>query len=278
MAPKDKEEVTEMKRAALLCTQALEKGILAKIEDIVDNNGKIKHSALAQQNETAALDPTKPPLEVKLKAENVSIAHPFVVQSGGNYDLKLGAQSDDERLHYDPLGVIVCRLGVKYKSYCALIGRTYLINPTAEMTAAYNALHKAHQAAIAAATDGAKLSSMCVRPASRPPGPWPALLSPATAPRLGGTLSQARGGSYPFSCNDAAWCSNEPFPRSYEAARTSLAESDEKLVEHLPKSIGHVTGLVRPRSPSACVLRLGGRVRACLASSPRAVFVCRAEP
>lgn len=103
MAPKDKEEVTEMKRAALLCTQALEKSLLAKIEDVVDNGSKISHAKLAQNGEAAVLDPAKA-LDVKVKSENVQIAHPFVVQSGGKYDLKVGASVDDERLHYDPLG------------------------------------------------------------------------------------------------------------------------------------------------------------------------------
>lgn len=163
MAPKDKEELLDMKRASLLCTQVLEKCLVSKIEDVVDNAKKITHEALATLAEAAALDPSKPPVEVKLKAENVTVAYPFVVQSGGVYDHNVGAQPTPKNIHYDPLGVIICRLGLKYKSYCGSIGRTYLINPTPPMAAAYEALLKAHQAAIAAATDGAKLSSMCVQ-------------------------------------------------------------------------------------------------------------------
>jgi nucleosome binding factor SPN SPT16 subunit len=49
-----------------------------------------------------------------------------IIQSGGNYDLKSSAQSDDQRLK---LGVILCSLGVRYKSYCSNIARTFMIDP-----------------------------------------------------------------------------------------------------------------------------------------------------
>lgn len=50
-----------------------------------------------------------------------------IIQSGGNYELKSSAQSDDQRLK---AGVILCSLGIRYKSYCSNVGRTFMIDPT----------------------------------------------------------------------------------------------------------------------------------------------------
>lgn len=49
-----------------------------------------------------------------------------IIQSGGNFDLKPSVQTDDKRLQ---AGVILCSLGIRYKSYCSNVGRTFLIDP-----------------------------------------------------------------------------------------------------------------------------------------------------
>lgn len=48
----------------------------------------------------------------------------------GDFDLRPSASSNDKSLFY---GVITCSLGARYKSYCANIGRTYVINPSKGM-------------------------------------------------------------------------------------------------------------------------------------------------
>lgn len=52
-------------------------------------------------------------------------------------------------------GVIVVALGTRYQNYCANVSRTYLINPSKTQEAQYNALLKAHEAAVAALKEGA---------------------------------------------------------------------------------------------------------------------------
>ncbi len=64
---------------------------------------------------------------VKLLADNCDIAYPPVFQSGGHYDFRMAATSDDTPLH---AGVIVCSLGARYSFYCANLSRTIFINPT----------------------------------------------------------------------------------------------------------------------------------------------------
>lgn len=74
--------------------------------------------------------------DTKLWAKNPKLAnvdfnstewvHAPIVQSGGQYDLRVSAQSNDENLKP---GVIIASLGVRYKSYCSSMGRTFLISP-----------------------------------------------------------------------------------------------------------------------------------------------------
>ena len=160
MAPKDEAELTAIKRAAHLSATVLEKFVVAKIESVVDEEGKIKHSTLAEKAMDAAAEPAKEPLGVRLKPENVEICYPFIVQSGGEYDLRWSAGSNDKPLAYEPTGVIVCQLGCRYKWYCSNVGRTYLIDPPRGVSDAYTALLAAHAAATAALREGARCSDV----------------------------------------------------------------------------------------------------------------------
>ncbi len=108
----------------------------------------------------AANDPAKEPVGVKLKPENVEICYPFIVQSGGEYDLRWTAGSNDRSLVYDPMGIIVCQLGCRYKSYCSNVGRTYLIDPPRAVSDAYAALLATHTAAVGALHAGARFSGV----------------------------------------------------------------------------------------------------------------------
>jgi nucleosome binding factor SPN SPT16 subunit len=108
----------------------------------------------------AAADPSKEPVAVKLKPENVEICYPFIVQSGGEYDLRWTAGSNDRNLVYEPTGVVICQLGCRYKWYCSNVGRTYLIDPPRVVSDAYSALLAAHAAACAALREGARCSDV----------------------------------------------------------------------------------------------------------------------
>lgn len=82
----------------------------------------------------------------------LEFCYPPIIQSGGNYSLKFSATrylifliqfvlnvfviniiiffSDKNTLHF---GVIICSLGIRYKSYCSNLIRTILVNPTEEI-------------------------------------------------------------------------------------------------------------------------------------------------
>lgn len=52
--------------------------------------------------------------------------YPPIIQSGGKYDLRVSAQSNGDNLHE---GTIIASMGIRFKSYCSNIARTYLTNP-----------------------------------------------------------------------------------------------------------------------------------------------------
>lgn len=135
LSTKDEAEIRNIKKAALLCWSTMKNYSVPQLEGIVDKEKKVKHSKLSEKTEEVIGDPTK--AKVKLLADNVDIAYPPIYQSGGNYDLRVSAQSDDQPVHY---GVILVSLGARYSMYCANVGRTYLVDPTPHQEAEYKAL------------------------------------------------------------------------------------------------------------------------------------------
>ncbi|XP_009615496.1 FACT complex subunit SPT16-like [Nicotiana tomentosiformis] len=157
-AVKDQSEIINVKKAAYLTASALKNYVVPKLEKIIDEEKKVTHSLLMDDTEKAILEPTK--IKVKLKAENVDICYPPIFQSGGNFDLRPSATSNDDHLYYDSASVIVCAVGSRYNSYCSNVARSFLIDSTSKQTKAYEVLLKAHEAAIGALKAGNKLSAV----------------------------------------------------------------------------------------------------------------------
>ncbi|KAJ1257964.1 hypothetical protein BS78_10G036900 [Paspalum vaginatum] len=157
-AVKDTAEVTCAKKAAYLTSSVLKNFVVPKLEKVIDEEKKVTHSSLMDDTEKAILDPLK--VKVKLKPDNVDICYPPVFQSGGKFDLKPGASSNDDYLYYDSASVIICAIGSKYSSYCSNVARTYLIDATPTQSKAYETLLKAHEAAIEALKPGNQMSAV----------------------------------------------------------------------------------------------------------------------
>lgn len=154
-AVKDKEELVNVKKAAFLTTNVMNNCVVPKLENVIDEEKKISHSALMTETEKAILEPSK--AGAKLKAENVDICYPPIFQSGGEFDLRPSAASNDELLYYDSASVIICAVGSRYKSYCCNIARTFLIDANPLQSKAYEVLLRAHDAAISALKPGNKV-------------------------------------------------------------------------------------------------------------------------
>ncbi|CAD5190941.1 FACT complex subunit SPT16 [Musa acuminata AAA Group] len=151
-AVKDVSELTCIKKAAYLTSSVMKNFVVPKLERVIDEEKKVSHSSLMDDTEKAILDPSR--VKVKLKAENVDICYPPIFQSGGQFDLRPSASSNDEDLYYDSTSVIVCAIGSRYNSYCSNVARTFLIDATASQSKAYEVLLKAHDASVSALKPG----------------------------------------------------------------------------------------------------------------------------
>ncbi|KAF7840348.1 FACT complex subunit SPT16-like [Senna tora] len=154
---KNNEELTSIKRASYLTTSVMKNFVVPKLENVIDDEKKISHSTLMEDTEKVILEPSK--VNCKLKADNVDICYPPIFQSGGEFDLRPSAVSNDELLHYDSASVIICAVGARYKSYCSNIARTFLIDADPLQSKAYEVLLKAHEAAIGSLKPGNKMSA-----------------------------------------------------------------------------------------------------------------------
>ncbi|KAM7259484.1 hypothetical protein ACFE04_015225 [Oxalis oulophora] len=154
---KDKGEIINVKKAAYLSASVMQSVVVPNMENVIDEEKKVTHSSLMEEAEKAIMDPTK--AKVKLKADNVDICYPPIFQSGGEFDLRPSAQSNDEHLYYDSESVIICAIGARYASYCANVARTFLIDANTLQSKAYGVLLKAQEAAIKALVPGNKLNA-----------------------------------------------------------------------------------------------------------------------
>ena len=75
---------------------------------IVDEERKVKHVKLSEKVEEVVTDPSR--LQLRMNANKVDIAYPPILQSGGVYDLRISAQSDERVLQYD---VVLASLGAR---------------------------------------------------------------------------------------------------------------------------------------------------------------------
>lgn len=157
-AVKEAGELTNIKKAAYLTASAMKQHVVPKLEQVIDEEKKVTHSFLMDDTEKIILAPSL--IKVKLKAENVDICYPPIFQSGGNFDLRPSASSNDEHLYYASASVIICALGSRYNSYCANVARTILIDSSPTQSKAYQVLLKAHEAAFGALKPGNKASSV----------------------------------------------------------------------------------------------------------------------
>jgi len=135
MAVKEEVEVSHIKKAAAVTSALFDKFFKQQVVKIVDDEKSVKHSKLADQIEQA-LDGKKY-FQPGMDAEQVEMCYTPIIQSGGKFNLKFSAVSNEEKLHF---GIITCSLGVRYKFYCSNLVRTLMVEPTQEQQDLYNYL------------------------------------------------------------------------------------------------------------------------------------------
>lgn len=155
LAPKDGDELSKVKKAAVLTTTVIRRELIARIEKYVDEDRKVSHTQLADFTEDAISNPEKVRLS-NLKAEFCDPCYPPIIQSNDakskrKFDLRPSAESSEEPLRP---GCVVLAVGARYNFYCSNTARTLLMYPSEQQEKVYNIVLKAQERAIAALVPG----------------------------------------------------------------------------------------------------------------------------
>jgi len=151
MAPKEDSEIEIIKKACGVTVDVYAKYLREEITEIIDLDKKVKHSKLSEGVEKAINDKK---FVKNVDINQVDLCYSAIIQSGGNYNMKFSAISDNNNLHF---GAITCALGARYKQYCSNIVRTLFVNPTQKQQDLYEFLVSLQESVVNKLQDGEKL-------------------------------------------------------------------------------------------------------------------------
>ena len=172
LSVKDETEFEVIKKAAVLTNKIFKQSFVPEMERIIDEGKKVSHEKIAEKvsgegrmGYSGVLCRVKLPLyythhhcrlftlpmppqvhsvledpsliKLKVPASDVEACFFPIVQSGGDYDLKVSAQSSTAPLKFD---VILCSIGARYQNYCSAMSRTYLVDPPPKVSKTYELL------------------------------------------------------------------------------------------------------------------------------------------
>ena len=151
-----------MRNASRACTGLLTEYFLEEMSEILDEEKKVAHKQLAAKvdekiDDVKFFQGLKTKLPADFDAAQLDWIYGPIVQSGGNYDMKLTAQPDENMLH---AGTIIAGLGLKYKSYCSMVARTYLVDPNESQESNYKLLTSIHEAVLKDAKEGVTVKDL----------------------------------------------------------------------------------------------------------------------
>lgn len=154
MSIKDEKELRAIRDASKASSSLMKDYFVDTMSGILDEGKKMTHKAISQKI-ADKLDDDKFFRSLKISsgfdAMQLDWALSPLVMSGGNYDLKLGTEPDDNNLH---AGVIVSAMGLRYQTYSSMIARTYLVDPNKSQESTYKLLLAVHEATIKELRDG----------------------------------------------------------------------------------------------------------------------------
>jgi Xaa-Pro aminopeptidase len=158
---KDENELRAMRTAAQAASAMISRYWVDQMSEVLDQEKKVSHRTLGdrlyKKIDDAKFFKSISKLPSDFDTQQLDWAYGPVVQSGGQYDLKLTAQPNDDNLHS---GCIIAGLGFRYKTYCSILARTYLIDPSKSQTSNYKILLAAHDAAMKEIKDGAVIKDV----------------------------------------------------------------------------------------------------------------------
>ncbi|KAF2158840.1 hypothetical protein M409DRAFT_30712 [Zasmidium cellare ATCC 36951] len=155
MAVKDENELKAIRNASSASAYVMRDYFVETMSDILDKEKKITHKAFSDKVSNK-LDDEKFFRGIKGVGKfdfmQLDWSVPPVVQSGGNFDLKLAAEPDDKNLHQP--GIIISAFGLRYQTYASVIARTYLVEPNKAQENMYKLLLSVHDTVIKELREG----------------------------------------------------------------------------------------------------------------------------
>lgn len=155
MAVKDEAERDLMKKSSVLSNKVMKHGFMKRLEEIIEEDKVITHEKFASEINDILEDPSKIKLNVPI--EDVHPCYFPIVQSGGEYELKVSAQSTSKTMSND---IIIVSLGSRYRLYCSNITRTFLVDPPKTVSKVYEVLLEVQEACLKAMVPGQPLKSV----------------------------------------------------------------------------------------------------------------------
>jgi nucleosome binding factor SPN SPT16 subunit len=149
MSVKDESELDLMKKSSVLSNKVMKHGYVKKMEEVIDSEKKITHEAMASYIDQILEDPST--IGLKVPGDEVQSCYFPIVQSGGNYDLRVSAFSSSDNLSHD---IIIASLGARYRNYCSSIARTFLVDPPKRVSENYELLLEVQEACLEAMKPG----------------------------------------------------------------------------------------------------------------------------
>jgi Xaa-Pro aminopeptidase len=154
-AVKDTDELVSIRNASRACSGLMSEYFVEEMSRLLDEEKQMTHKALSARVD-AKIDDAKffnklGKLPAEFDAQQIDWAYGPVIQSGGKYDLRLTAVSDNNNL--EP-GIIIAGFGIRYKTYSSMIARTYLVDPSKSQETNYAFLLALHEAVMRDVRDG----------------------------------------------------------------------------------------------------------------------------
>ncbi|EIT80314.1 FACT complex subunit spt16 [Aspergillus flavus] len=152
---KDTDELVAIRNASRACSGLMSEYFVDEMSRLLDEEKQMTHKALSMRID-AKIDDAKffkklAKLPAEFDPQQIDWAYGPVIQSGGKYDLRLTATSDNSHLQ---AGIIVAGFGIRYKTYSSIIARTYLVDPSKSQEANYAFLLNLHDTVMKDVRDG----------------------------------------------------------------------------------------------------------------------------
>jgi len=138
MVLKDAEERNTLKKASVLTNKVMKHNLFSMIDSFIQDefpkkgNEEVTGSLISSKVEEVISDPRS--INNKVNPVNVDSCFTPFVDSGSQVDLKLSSTPTENPLTKD---VISASMGIRYKSYCSYIARSFMVSPTKAVEEAY---------------------------------------------------------------------------------------------------------------------------------------------